>query len=184
MKEIDEIDYARIKEVENIRSRNFKMLPDNYGPIFLKQAFFKRSWILIALIAVSIVSAIIHFIPPTSILFAGALAYTIIAMKTSENLKAFYVTDNDLSKLNIEFFKDGLRSAGLEISSEEKEIYDLYLQRYIDYCILKEYRELSYEPRHLFEVDYTIDLTSEQLFTSAILFKDYHDLIKFNRSVS
>lgn len=70
MKELNETDRDRIKEIENIRSQNFKELPDNYGPIFLKQALFKRSWILIALLAVSIVSAIIHFIPPTSILFA------------------------------------------------------------------------------------------------------------------
>lgn len=177
-----EIDRARIKEVENIRSRNFKELPDNYGPIFLKQAFLKRSWVAIVFLVLSILSAIIHFVPPTSVLFAGTLVYIIVAMKTVEKLKALYATDNDLSKLNIEFFKDSLRSAGLEISSEEKEIYDLYLQRYIDYYILKDYRELSYEPRHLFEVDYTIDLTSEQLFMSASLFKDYHDLIKCNRS--
>ena len=177
-----EIDRARIKEVENIRSRNFKELPNHYGPIFLKQSFVKRSWVAIVFPVLSILSAIIHFVPPTSVLFAGALVYTIVAMKTVEKLKATYTTNNDLSKLNIEFFKDGLKSAGLEISSEEEEIYDLYLQRYIDYYILKEYRELSYEPRHLFEVDYTIDLTSEQLFMSASLFKDYHDLIKCNRS--
>ena len=177
-----EIDYSRIKEIENIRSRNFKELPNDHGPIFLKQAFLKRSWIIIVILALSILSAIIHFIPPTSILFAGVLVYVIVAMKTSGNLKAMYATDNDLSKLDVELFKNGLRSAGLEISSEEEELYDLYLQRYIDYYILKDYRELSYEPRHLFKADYTIELTSEQLFMSASLFKDYHDLVKCNRS--
>ena len=117
-----EIDYARIKEIENIRSRNFKELPKDYGPIFLKQAFLKRSWIAIAFLVLSIVSSVIHFIPPTSILFAGVLVYVIVAMKTSGNLKAMYATDNDLSKLHIELFKDGLRSAGLEITPKEEEI--------------------------------------------------------------
>lgn len=177
-----EIDHARIREIENIRSQNFKELPKDYGPIFLKQAFLKMSWVMIAFLVLSILSAIIRFIPPTSVMFAGSLVYIIMSMKTSGNLKAMYATNNDLSKLDVELFKNGLRSAGLEISSEEEELYDLYLQRYIDYYILKDYRELSYEPRHLFKVDYTVELTSEQLFMSVSLFKDYHDLVKCNRS--
>ena len=79
-------------------------------------------------------------------------------------------------------FLDGLKDAGLEVQPDELEVYQLYLKRYIEFYILKEFHELAYRPSYLFEVDYTNRLTSEQLFISAILFKPYYSFIKHNRT--
>lgn len=180
---LKDIDYARLKEVENIRTRNLNELPARNDYQFIAKAYNKTKLLFVALIVLYIASHFTQYelveIAAFAVLFFG---YPILLFILDRKYKIKYLTEHSNRPLDTQMFLDGLKDAGLEVRPDELEVYELYLKRYIEFYILKEYHELASRPSYLFEVDYTNRLTSEQLFISAILFKSYYSFIKHNRT--
>lgn len=172
------IDYARLEEIENIRASNLNDLPQNQNFIFLIQALKKTKIIPIALIILSIVLSLTKIeIVDVIVDFALIFAYPVYVYKLGEKYKIEYLTNGD-QKLNAQLFLDSLKHAGLEVTDEEAETYHLFLERYINFYILKRYHELAPKPNYLFRKDYTTELSPEDLLISAFVFKTYSSLLK------
>lgn len=180
---LKDIDYARLKEVENIRNRNLNELPAIDDHQFIAKAYNKTKLLFVVLIILYIASHFTQYelvkIAAFAVLFFG---YPILLFVLDRKYKIKYLTEHNNRPLDTQMFLDGLRDAGLEVQSDELEVYELYLKRYIEFYILKEYHELANRPSYLFEVYSTNRLTSEQLFISAILFKPYYSFIKHNHT--
>lgn len=180
---LKDIDYARLAEIEKIRTNNLNELPVRDDHQFIAKAYNKTKLLLVVLIILYIASHFTQYelvkIASFAVLFFG---YPILLFILDRKYKIRYLTEHSNRPLDAQMFLDGLKDAGLEVQPDELEVYELYLKRYIEFYILKEFHELAYRPRYLFEVDYTNRLTSEQLFISAILFKPYYSFIKHNRA--
>ena len=189
-----EIDYKRIRKIEEIREKYFNELSDNRNntPIssflttlglFLFVSSFISHFIVKGkessdmltsfLIKYNSLSVYIFFFVVFTTVFGRFIA-------TKEKMKRIRkVEDADLS---VAFFVDKLKGTELEIPEEDFKAYKIFLERYINYFILKEKVLLDKSPSNYFNKTYVSSLTVEELFVSACVFPSYYSFIYVDTS--
>lgn len=191
---IQEIDYRRIKKIEEIREKYFNELSDNRNntPI--------SSFLTTLGLFLFVSSFISHFIvkekESSDMLTSFLIKYNSLAVyvfffvvfttvfgrfiATKEKMKRIRkVEDADLS---VAFFVNKLKAANLEIPEEDFKYYKIFLNRYINYYILKEKDLLDNSPSKYFNKRYVSSLTVEELFVSAFIFPTYSDFVYIDTS--
>lgn len=192
---IQEIDYKRIRKIEEIREKYFNELPDNKNntPI----ASFLRVLGVFSLISFIIFDIFVFEGEENNDMFVSFLIkcdsltvyflffaiFTFIVgniIAKKEKMKRIRkVEDADLS---IAFFVNKLKGTNLEISEEDFKYYNIFLDRYIDYLILRERKLLDNSPSNYFNKTYVSSLSAEELFVSAFIFPSYSDFIYIDTS--
>lgn len=180
---IQEIDYRRIKKIEEIREKYFnEELKYN---VFLACCYsigaFLPYFSIFLLFLITIINylfnlknyydsffgylVILNFL----LIIPGHIGVTAKVKKYREKMKE--------KNLSIEFFLDKLEEADLKVSTEELKIYEIFLYRYIDYIILKYEDKLEVSPTKYFNKKYVSFLTIEELLISAFVFPTYQSFI-------
>lgn len=190
---IQEIDYRRIKKIEEIREKYFNELSveSNNTPIasflkilglflfvsiFLSHIVIEKSSnaILVSLATkYDSLSVYIFVFAGITVFFSGTIA------KKEKMKRIRKVEDVDLS---VAFFVNKLKAANLEIPEEDFKYYKIFLKRYIDYYILKEKDRLESSPSKYFNKRYVSSLTVEELFVSAFVYPSYSSFIYIDTS--
>lgn len=190
---IQEIDYKRIRKIEEIREKYFNELPDNKNNTPISSFLTTLGLILF------IITFISHYIAQestNSMLVSYATKYNSLTVYifffivftvlfsrfiyTKEKMKRVRkVEDADLS---VAFFVNKLKAANLEISEEDFKYYKIFLNRYINYYILKEKELLDNSPSKYFNKRYVSSLTVEELFVSAFIYPTYSSFIYIDTS--
>lgn len=188
-----EIDYKRIRKIEEIREKYFNELPDNKNNTPISSFLTTLGLILF------IITFISHYIAQEStnaMLVSYATKYNSLTVYifffivftvlfsrfiyTKEKMKRIRkVEDADLS---VAFFVNKLKAANLEIPEEDFKYYKIFLNRYINYYILKEKDLLDNSPSKYFNKRYVSSLTVEELFVSAFIFPSYSSFIYVDTS--
>lgn len=191
---IQEIDYRRIEKIEEIREKYFNELPDNRNntPI--------SSFLTTLGLFLFVSSFISHFIVKekessdmfTSFLIKyNSLAVYIFFFVVFTTLFGRFIATKEKMKriskvegatLNVAFFVNKLKGTNLEISEEDYKAYKIFLERYINYFILKEKVLLDKSPSNYFDKTYVASLTAEELFVSAFVYPSYSSFIYIDTS--
>ena len=191
---IQEIDYKRIRKIEEIREKYFNKLPDNKNntPIssflttlglFLFVSSFISHFIVKEkessdmltsfLIKYNSLSVYIFFFVVFTAVFGRFIA-------TKEKMKRIRKVEN--ADLSVAFFVDKLKGTELEISGEDCKAYNIFLERYINYFILKEKVLLDKSPSNYFDKTYVSSLTVDELFISAFVYPTCSSFIYIDTS--
>ena len=189
---IQEIDYKRIKKIEEIRKKYFNELPDGKdgAPISsflidLGLILFFGSFIFNFLVLVSKNAMFIDlFIEDGWFWYILFFSIFIILFGTviqgKEKMKRIKKVEG--VELSVAFFVDKLKGTDLEIPREDYKAYKIFLERYIRYVVLKDIDSLDYSPTKYFNKKYVSSLTIEELFVSAFIFPSYRDFIYIDTS--
>ena len=170
---ITEIDYKRIEQIERVRSEYFKEMPTEHefnklNKTFLKDAFNKSKIGLIMLIALTI---LIGFLTQLPFFTIAILCFSFYYGYNYNKIVNEYLQNYKSCPLAKEFFLEKLKEDGLEIGGEEIKRYNVFLKRYIHYKIRNRRRDISSRARIHFGKRDANELTTEELFESAILFE-------------
>ena len=175
---IKEIDYKRIRKIEEIRKKYFNE-EIKYNVFFARcysigmflTYFFMFLLFLMILFNIetynSFFYCLVIFI--FLLIIPGYIDSTTKVKKYRKKMKE--------KNLSIEFFLNKLEEADLKVSIEELKIYEIFLYRYIDYIILKYEDELQSAPTKCFNKKYVSSLTLEELFISAFVFPTYRSFV-------
>ena len=189
---IQEIDYRRIKKIEEIREKYFNELPDGKdgAPISsflidLGLILFFGSFIFNFLVLVSKNAMFIDLFIEDGwfwyILFFSIFIILFgIVIQGKEKMKRVKKVEG--VDLSVDFFVNKLKGTDLEISREDYKAYKIFLDRYIRYVVLKDVDSLDYSPTKYFNKKYVSSLTIEELFVSAFIFPSYRDFIYIDTS--
>ena len=192
---IQEIDYRRIEKIEEIREKYFNELPDNRNNTSIS------SFLTTLGLFLFVSSFISHFIvkeKESNDMFASFLIkYNSLAVyvfffvvfttlfgrfiATKEKMKRIRKVEG--ADLNVAFFVNKLKGTNLEIPEEDFKYYKIFLERYINYYILKEKVLLDKSPSNYFNKTYVSSLTVDELFVSAFVFPTYNSFIYEEPSV-
>jgi len=172
---ITEIDKKRILKINDIKNTYFQPITLTREQLFSKSNKIGKTVATSILILLLIIILITR--PEFLILTGPILFFTVIIRQYRKSKIKFKYIDRHV-KLKKSFFIKKLKENDLEINHKEMKYYNNFLTRYIDYAILKKRYPLSKKSRNYFEKDYTDQLNSEELFASAILFKNKYDLLK------
>lgn len=190
---IQEKDYKRIRKIEEIREKYFNELSDekNNTPIasflttlglFLFIITFISHYIAQESTNVILVSYTTKYNSLTVYIFFF-IVFTVLFSRfiyTKEKMKRIRkVEDADLS---VAFFINKLKGTDLEIPEEDFKYYKVFLNRYINYCILKEKDLLDNSPSNYFNKTYVSSLSAEELFVSAFVYPSYSSFIYVDTS--
>lgn len=190
---IQEKDYKRIRKIEEIREKYFNELSDekNNTPI--------ASFLTTLGLFLFIITFISHYIAQEStnailvsyttkynsltVYIFFFIVFTVLFSRfiyTKEKMKRIRkVEDADLS---VAFFINKLKGTDLEIPEEDFKYYKVFLNRYINYCILKEKDLLDNSPSNYFNKTYVSSLSAEELFVSAFVYPSYSSFIYVDTS--
>lgn len=183
---IKDIDYKRIRKTEEIKKKYFNELPEVKHNVFFAYCFFiggaLSCVVSILLFLIEIISFLFN-IKKNHYNFFGNLAILIFLLiipgliestiKEKKHRKKMILEKN----LTVEFFLDKLEEADLEVSTEELKIYEIFLDRYIEYCIFETPGKLNYFSKKYFNKEKASLLTTEELFISAIVYPTYSSFI-------
>lgn len=191
---IQDVDYKRIRKIEEIREKYFNELPDNRNntPI--------SSFLTTLGLFLFVSSFISHFIvkekESSDMLTSFLIKYNSLAVyifffvvfttvfgkfiATKEKMKRIRKVEN--ADLSIAFFVDKLNRTELEIPEEDFKYYKIFLERYINYFILKEKVLLDKSPSNYFDKTYVSSLTVDELFISAFVYPTYSSFIYIDTS--
>ena len=184
---IRNIDYKRIKKIEEIK--NYYI--NKYSIDVLKEdnrkksLFFKLFIINFLLFAIwSVLFYLFKNETNTFTLFikenyekvySGCSAFLLIIIgfkgKINKVEKIYYIKKSKSNILKSSLFIDELKGTDLEIEESEIVYYEIFLERFIEYNILKSKVLLKDEIREFFKKDYSSDLTTEELFFSVAYFQ-------------
>ena len=195
---IQEIDYKRIKKIERIK--NYYI--NKYSIDVLKEDNRKKSLFfklfIVNLFLFVIYSILFYFLKEQTnafavfvkesyekiLLFCFLFLLAIISdkEKISRIEKIFYIKRKSKSDiLKTSFFIEELKGTDLELEESEIYYYEIFLERFIEYKILKTKVLLKEEVRDFFEKDHTSDLTTDELFISVAYFQfDIEDNIIYS----
>jgi hypothetical protein len=190
---IQEVDYKRIKKIEEIREKYFNELPDNknntpiasflrvlglflFVSIFLSHIVIEKSSnaMLISLATKYDSLSVYIFV------FAGITAFFSGTIAKKEKKKRISKVED--VELNVAFFVNKLKDTNLDIPEEDFKYYKIFLNRYINYYILKEKDLLDNSPSKYFNKRYVSSLTVEELFVSAFVYPSYSSFIYIDTS--
>ena len=190
---IQEIDYIRIKKIEEIREKYFNELSDNrnntpissflrvlglflFVSIFLSHIVIEKSSnaMLISLATKYDSLSVYIFV------FAGITAFFSGTIAKKEKKKRISKVED--VELNVAFFVNKLKGTELEIPEEDFKYYKIFLNRYINYFVLKEKDLLDNSPSKYFNKTYVASLSVEELFVSAFVYPSYSSFIYVDTS--
>ena len=112
--------------------------------------------------------------------FAGITAFFSGTVAKKEKKKRISKVED--AELSVAFFVNKLKGTNLEIPEEDFKYYKIFLNRYINYYILKEKDLLDNSPSKYFNKTYVASLTSEELFVSAFVYPSYSSFIYVDTS--
>lgn len=189
---MQEIDYRRIKKIEEIREKYFNKLPDDKGStpissflIDLGLILFFCSFIFLFIVRVSN-NAMFTTLLIEDGWFLNILFFSIFiilfgtVIQGKEKMKRIRKVEG--AYLSVDFFVNKLKGTELEIPREDYKAYKIFLDRYIRYVVLKYVDSLDYSPTKYFNKKYVSSLTLEELFVSAFIFPSYRDFIYIDTS--
>lgn len=190
---IQEIDYKRIRKIEEIREKYFNELPDGkdsapisyflrvlglflFVSIFLSHIVIEKSSnaMLISLATKYDSLSVYIFV------FAGITAFFSGTIAKKEKKKRISKVED--VELNVAFFVNKLKGTELEIPEEDFKYYKIFLNRYINYFVLKEKDLLDNSPSKYFNKTYVASLSVEELFVSAFVYPSYSSFIYVDTS--
>ena len=191
---IQEIDYKRIRKIEEIREKYFNELSDekNNTPIasFLKilGLFLFVSIFLFHLVIekssnAMLVSLATKYDNLSVYVFVFAGITTFFSGTVAKKEKKKRISKVEDAELSVAFFVNKLKGTNLEIPEEDFKYYKIFLERYINYYILKEKVLLDKSPSNYFNKTYVSSLTVDELFVSAFVFPTYNSFIYEEPSV-
>lgn len=190
---IQEIDYKRIRKIEEIREKYFNELSDekNNTPIasflkilglFLFVSIFLSHLVIEKSSNAMLVSLATKYdnLSVYVFVFAGITAFFSGTVAKKEKKKRISKVED--AELSVAFFVNKLKGTNLEIPEEDFKYYKIFLNRYINYYILKEKDLLDNSPSKYFNKTYIASLTSEELFVSAFVYPSYSSFIYVDTS--
>lgn len=191
---IQEIDYKRIRKIEEIREKYFNELSDekNNTPIasflkilglFLFVSIFLSHLVIEKSSNAMLVSLATKYdnLSVYVFVFAGITAFFSGTVAKKEKKKRISKVED--AELSVAFFVNKLKGTNLEIPEEDFKYYKIFLERYINYYILKEKVLLDKSPSNYFNKTYVSSLTVDELFVSAFVFPTYNSFIYEEPSV-
>lgn len=190
---IQEIDYKRIRKIEEIREKYFNELSDEknntsiasflkilglflFVSIFLSHLVIEKSSnaMLVSLATKYDNLSVYVFV------FAGITAFFSGTVAKKEKKKRISKVED--AELSVAFFVNKLKGTNLEIPEEDFKYYKIFLKRYISYYILKEKDKLDSSPSNYFNKINISSLTVEELFVSAFVFPSNYSFIYVDSS--
>ena len=179
---LTEIDYKRLEQIERIRNEYFKEMPTGHefnklNKNLLKEAFDKSKFLIIPLVALTIIIGFMTQLPFFTIAILGfAIYYGYNYNKIADE----YLQKDKSSPLTEEFFLEKLKEDGLEVIPDEIKRYNIFLDRYIHYKIRNRHHDVSSRARIHFDKRDANEFTPEELLESAILFERDSEFLKQN----
>ena len=184
---IRNIDYKRLKKIEAIKNHYIK----KYSIDILKEDNNKKSLFfklfIINFLLFAIWSILFYFLKEQTnvfavfvkesyekiLLFCFLFLLAIISDKEKINRteKIYYIKKSKANILKSSFFIEKLNKTDLELEESEIYYYEIFLERFIEYKILKTKVSMKDEVREFFKKDYASDLTIEELFISVAYFQ-------------
>lgn len=184
---IRNIDYKRIKKIEEIK--NYYI--NKYSIDILKEDSNKKSLFfklfIVNLFLFIIYSILFYFLKEQTnafavfvkesyekiLLFCFLFLLAIISDKEKINRteKIYYIKKLKTNILKSSLFINELKGTDLELEESEIYYYEIFLERFIEYNVLKTKVLMKDEVREFFKKDYTSDLTMKELFISVAYFQ-------------
>ena len=184
---IRNIDYKRLKKIEAIKNHYI----NKYSIDILKEDNNKKSLFfklfIINFLLFAIWSILFYFLKEQTnvfavfvkesyekiLLFCFLFLLAIISDKEKINRteKIYYIKKSKANILKSSFFIEKLNKTDLELEESEIYYYEIFLERFIEYKILKTKVSMKDEVREFFKKDYASDLTIEELFISVAYFQ-------------
>ena len=179
---LTDIDYKRLEQIERTRNEYFKEMPTGHefnklNTNLLKEAFDKSKFLIIPLVALTI---IIGFVTQLPFFTIAILGFSIYYGYNYNKIADEYLQKDQSSPLTEEFFLEKIKEDGLEVTSDELKRYRIFLKRYIHYKIRNRYHEVSSRARMHFNKRDANEFTPEELLESAILFERESAFLKQN----
>lgn len=188
---IQEIDYKRIRKIEEIKEEYFYELSNSkkksLTEIFLTVLFvilfyiFPLFYYLVENNNISILTDFLNKIDNSKIysLFFSLWFILIVGLVIveKEKMKKEYKIEKEEDNLNIGFFINKLKEEDLEIPKEKMKYYKIFLKRYISYFIYNADNKLNSISESYFDEKYVSFLTIEELFLSAFVFPSFYSFI-------
>ena len=176
------IDYKRLEQIQRIRNEYFKEMPTGHefnklNKNLLKEAFDKSKFLIIPLVALTI---IIGFVTQLPFFTIAILGFSIYYGYNYNKIADEYLQKDKSSPLTKEFFLEKLKEDGLEVTSDEVKRYRIFLKRYIHYKIRNRYHDVSSRAQMHFNKRDANEFTPEELLESAILFEHDSEFLKKN----
>lgn len=91
--------------------------------------------------------------------------------KINRTEKIYYIKKSKTNILKTSFFINELKGTDLELEESEIYYYEIFLERFIEYNVLKTKVLMKDEVREFFKKDHTSDLTMKELFISVAYFQ-------------
>lgn len=184
---IRNIDYKRIKKIEEIKN----YYTNKYSIDILKEDSNKKSLFfklfIMNFLLFSIWSVLFYYFENQTnafsifikgnyekiLLFCFLFLLAIISDKEKINRteKIYYIRKSKTNILKSSLFINELKGTDLELEESEIYYYEIFLERFIEYNILKTKVLMKDEVREFFKKDYVSDLTIEELFISVAYFQ-------------
>lgn len=188
---IEEMDYRRLKKIEEIKEEYFYELSNSkkksLTEIFLTVLFvilfyiFPLFYYLVENNNISILTDFLNKIDNSKIysLFFSLWFILIVGLVIveKEKMKKEYKIEKEEDNLNIGFFINKLKEEDLEIPKEKMKYYKIFLKRYISYFIYNADNKLNLISESYFDEKYVSFLTIEELFVSAFVFPSFYSFI-------
>ena len=188
---IEEMDYRRLKKIEEIKEEYFYELSNSkkksLTEIFLTVLFvilfyiFPLFYYLVENNNISILTDFLNKIDNSKIysLFFSLWFILIVGLVIveKEKMKKEYKIEKEEDNLNIGFFINKLKEEDLEIPKEKMKYYKFFLKRYISYFIYNADNKLNSISESYFDEKYVSFLTIEELFISAFVFPSFYSFI-------
>lgn len=179
---LTELDYKRLEQIERIRTEYFKEMPTGHefnklNKNLLKETFDKSKFLIIPLVALTI---IIGFVTQLPFFTIAILGFSIYYGYNYNKIADEYLQKDKSSPLTKEFFLEKLKEDGFEVTPDEMKHYRIFLDRYIHYKIRNRHHDVSSRARMHFNKRDVNEFTSEELLKSAILFKRDGEFLKKN----
>lgn len=188
---IEEMDYRRLKKIEEIKEEYFYELSNSkkksLTEIFLTVLFvilfyiFPLFYYLVENNNISILTDFLNKIDNSKIysLFFSLWFILIVGLVIveKEKMKKEYKIEKEEDNLNIGFFINKLKEEDLEIPKEKMKYYKIFLKRYISYFIYNADNKLNSISESYFDEKYVSFLTIEELFISAFVFPSFYSFI-------
>lgn len=176
------IDYKRLEQIQRIRNEYFQEMPTGHefnklNKNLLKEAFDKSKFLIIPLVALTI---IIGFVTQLPFFTIAILGFSIYYGYNYNKIADEYLQKDKSSPLTEEFFLEKLKEDGLEVTSDELKRYRIFLKRYIHYKIRNRHHDVSSRARMHFNKRDANEFTPEELLESAILFERDSAFLKQN----
>lgn len=184
---IRNIDYKRIKKIEAIKNHYINkysidiLKEDNnkkslFFKLFIMNFLLFAIWSILFYFFKEQINAFAVFVKESYekiLLFCFLFLLAIISDKEKINRieKIYYIKKSKANILKSSLFIDELKGTDLELEESEIYYYEIFLERFIEYNVLKTKVLMKDEVREFFKKDHASDLTMKELFISVAYFQ-------------